>query len=420
MKAEMPLLGDTAPIAAVACLLLPTLLALYFPSETEYLQLFRAVLGIVAFVVLMLRRDFTAGEIVKTVQEDASDGSIADSAKLTEQVAILLPQLHPTATCLQTTADLEELVDDRVSAILPGSSVKAYVSGPFWRNSPHVTSVPEIEVVVSMPMSRLQDMLQGQMALDLDQSQILKRSLKVLLKRLLATDDFFFRRSSFGSPEAKVTLVARRLGDPSQVVAFSLYLNSSSPAHGHALKAACAKLWKPFNDLNLLIRRWTKVRGLCNWSYFPPYVWILLLIHYLQRCEKPCLPLLHCSVDSAGEPWVTASTHFHDACPATCASVDALVAKHFAGFMQFYKSVFNWEMGQVRIAADQPALSLVDCLTICDPFQNDCVYCSKLSSSLSRLTQEIQRASELINNEAHLSNLLEQWIPNGEGEVAQE
>jgi len=266
----------------------------------------------------------------------------------------------------------------------------------------------------------------------LDARALQKYAIRLCTEKLVGpSTGLKFRRSAFRGDEPKVTFIAPATpGFTETSVPFDLSVNSLTPFHNAALLTECGQLEPRAKALILLVRRWAKDRGICHASkgHFPPFVWTLLTIYFLQVGVEGDGALLPPVEDFALSSDLVAgggAPKEHKAKVQNATGTNS-VGSLFNSFFRFYAR-FNWRAEAVAVKSgkrEAPAKSLPLHVvlhddgssevgpSIEDPFVSRRNLGACMTSvSLGRLQEELTRADELCTNGASLSVLLEPWAP---------
>jgi len=409
---------------AASCLLAPTFFTLTTQCEVE--SIVRMCIGVVAFSLLRQPRSQSDSKAECISVEELRPDAVADlkcsvfraptALKLEQQVSDLVKDVEPNVPCKQIIQDLSSNLQQLVDMMLPGAVVEVFLSGQFRRGTPYIVSVPEIEVVIHATEEQLSAGVHKDAGRCRSQSgasqqtdgEPPKKMLRVLLKEMMKqSPQLRFQRSSFTRREAKVTLVETGLSDDTYLVAFDLSLNAREPLCNSVLVSACASWHSNVKDLMLLVRRWAKVRGLCNASLgqWSPYAWNLLVVYFLQTGKPAVLPPLQCG-NSSGRP----SAHFVGS-PTSVPSVVSL----FKDFIAFYNR-FDWDHEQVCVTRGYSPCVAASCKgapTVLDPFSlRGDMDMPVATDAVDRVRSEIALAwKHLMIYESPLDAIMQKWVP---------
>eukprot|EP00747_Dinoflagellata_sp_TGD_P141496 gnl/TRDRNA2_/TRDRNA2_176134_c0_seq3.p1 gnl/TRDRNA2_/TRDRNA2_176134_c0~~gnl/TRDRNA2_/TRDRNA2_176134_c0_seq3.p1 ORF type:complete len:619 (+),score=113.45 gnl/TRDRNA2_/TRDRNA2_176134_c0_seq3:279-1859(+) len=361
----------------------------------------------------------------------------------------LLDQIAPTAEGDRIVQELASLVRKTMCAKIQEVEVFGFVSADLSRGTAFGVAVPEVDIVVQASPDKLMEHLSlrlsqggGATAGMLDARKLQKSAIRVCTDILVSTGGFKFRRSAFRGREPKVTLLApAHLGICDRAIPIDFTVNSVSPMHSAALLTECGQLDPKAKLLILAVKRWAKDRGICHApkGHLPPYVWSLLAVYYLQVGVSDDAPLLPPLEDFAQASGLMAK----DKCkgvapkskktkwsPATSAAASKSVGELFKGFMKFYVN-FDWRKEAVCVRTgermppgpllpihivvqDDGSAEAAPCVE--DPFdpQSNLGECAT-PFSIARLHEELQRAHQLCERDASLTELLEPWMPPDRG-----
>mmetsp|Transcript_97150 Transcript_97150/g.313730 ORF Transcript_97150/g.313730 Transcript_97150/m.313730 type:complete len:554 (+) Transcript_97150:93-1754(+) len=370
------------------------------------------------------------------------------SAGWEAEVRELLFQITPTPESDQIVQQLAQLVKQTIMRTIPEIEVVGFASGDLARGKAFGVAVPDVDIVISVSPNVLVGRLQGRLAqgrttvTNLDLRRLQKSAIRVCTDKLVTQGGFKFRRSAFRGQEPKVTLLApASLGIFDEAVPVDFTVNSVTPLYNAALLTECGQMDPRAKALILLVKRWSKDRGVCHAAkgHLPPYLWSLLTIYYLQvgvPDEGPILPPLEDFEISSGLMAGTAPAEAKAGALAA-RSKWAPPADHgskrpigelLKGFMRFYSEHFDWRSEAVcvrlgRRAPPELRLPLHIILhedrtttelgpSIEDPFDvTSNLGTCMTAASILRLHEELRRADELCSQGASLSQLLEPWIP---------
>jgi hypothetical protein len=355
------------------------------------------------------------------------------------EVAELLSSIIPTQESIAAVKCIADNVRASIRHSYPEVEVVGFAAGDFRRGKAFGVAVPEVDIVISIKPDVLINRGMGSRRNtgSVNQStiwKVQKAALRECTDILVSGYSYKFRRSAFGSLEPKVTLLApNQKGD--QGVPIDVTINAATPLHNMALLTECGRMDPRARELILLVRRWTKDRGICHAAkgYLSPYMWSLLAIYFLQvgvEAEGPVLPPLEqfdLSFNLSGKPAA--------ASPQPRLSLTTLVGPRkstaflFKEFVRFYSTEFDWRNEAVSIrlgkrSSPSPNLDIhtmergdadgrtVVGLSIEDPFLTTRNLASCLNSeTLARSHEELHRAHDLCSRNASLTELLELWAP---------
>eukprot|EP00927_Polykrikos_kofoidii_P012320 TRINITY_DN1530_c0_g1_i1.p1 TRINITY_DN1530_c0_g1~~TRINITY_DN1530_c0_g1_i1.p1 ORF type:complete len:530 (-),score=81.84 TRINITY_DN1530_c0_g1_i1:66-1655(-) len=361
--------------------------------------------------------------------------AIGWEAEVAELVCSIIPtqEVHTTVKCVA------DKVRARIQRSFPEAEVLGLVAGDFRRGKAFNVAVPEVDIVVCINHEALvnrfmKSLCRTDHVWHSNCSKVQKLALRECTEILVSTRKYKFRRSAYGSLEPKVTLLAPSTSG-GQEVPIDLTVNASMPLQNTALLTECGRMESRARDLILLVRRWTKDRGVCHAAkrYLSPYSWTLLTIYFLQvgvveegsllpPLEQFDLPSSFCGkqASASSEPRWT---------PVPFVGERKSTAFLFKEFMRFYSTQFDWRNEAVsirlgkrappsaelpfhRMACDDADGQTVVGMTIEDPFlvTRNCGTCLN-SRTLTRTRAELHRAHELCSRDASLTELLERWMP---------
>eukprot|EP00927_Polykrikos_kofoidii_P085042 TRINITY_DN9134_c0_g2_i1.p1 TRINITY_DN9134_c0_g2~~TRINITY_DN9134_c0_g2_i1.p1 ORF type:complete len:537 (-),score=84.33 TRINITY_DN9134_c0_g2_i1:123-1733(-) len=356
-----------------------------------------------------------------------------------EEVGELLINIMPSPESRAAVERVGECVRAGLQHLYPGLEIVGFAAGDFRRGTAFGVAVPEIDIAVNIkPQVLLNQFTRFSRSVNrvsqLDILKVQKGALRECTEALVSSSNFKFRRSAFQSTEPKVTLMAP-MGKGEQSVAIDLSINASVPLRNMALLTECERIEPRSRELIVLVRRWTKDRGICHAikGYLSPYLWSILTIYFLQvRVEEegPLLPPLEqfdMTVGLSGKLELATSRPRRSLPP--CVGQRTSTAALFKEFVRFYCTQFDWRHEAVSIchgkrSAPSTKLPLhvieVDgaiqktevSITIEDPFMKTRNLGKCMNSiSFARTRQELKRANELCSREASLRDLLELWAP---------
>eukprot|EP00927_Polykrikos_kofoidii_P085041 TRINITY_DN9134_c0_g1_i1.p1 TRINITY_DN9134_c0_g1~~TRINITY_DN9134_c0_g1_i1.p1 ORF type:complete len:534 (-),score=87.94 TRINITY_DN9134_c0_g1_i1:276-1877(-) len=358
------------------------------------------------------------------------------------EVAELLKGIMPSS---ESHAAVERIADNVRASLhhyYPGVEVVGFAAGDFRRGKAFGVAVPEVDIVMSIkPEVLIHRFMESQVEAgrtnNFDVSKVQKSALRECIEILVAGCSYKFRRSAFRGLEPKVTLLSPATnGD--QGVPIDLSINASTPLHNMALLTECGRMEPRARELILLVRRWTKDRGVCHATkgYLSPYLWSLLTMYFLQvgvGAEGPLLPPLEqFDLSSCLDGKRASATSEPQWSPAPYAGKKRSTASLFKDFVRFYHTQFDWVNEAVSIRngkrlppSDKLPLHILESggqgqqtqfgISIEDPFTpsrnlGNCLN----SATFARSREELKRAHELCSNDASLTDLLELWAPPDE------
>lgn len=326
------------------------------------------------------------------------------------QLKELLSQMEPTPESRELVHRVERIVEQAISISFPQAKVVGFASVNPLGVKAFGVAVPEVDIVVNVPM----EVLRRKMACDrLDTKQHLKAALRTCTEALVTGSGLKFRRSAFQTDEPKVILLApASLGVAEYAFGINVSVNALTPSRSAALFEECAQLEPRAKDLILLVRRWARDRAISHSAKgtFPPYVWTILAIYFLQVGvpeEGPLLPPMTVQ-DGVLKKRKRIAPQPHDS--------EKSAASLFKEFFRFFASEFDWSQERVSIsegvrgyARHRDSMPL-----ILDPFNVDARPAACLTrAGLSRVREELDRAQTLCSSPAEgtLAELLVPWAP---------
>jgi DNA polymerase sigma len=222
-----------------------------------------------------------------------------------------------------------------------------------------------------------------------------------------------------------VTILApTSLGVFSESIPIDFSVNVVTPFYNAALLKDCGQLDSRAKDLILIVRRWTKDRGICHAAkgHLSPYIWSLLAIYFLQVGageEGAVLPPLQYFETVSKLLGGSAGKQKWRAAEVAKIKETKSAAVLFKDFIHFFHMEFDWRNESVSISAGRREpprsdASAKEAVTpnIEDPFcKTDNLADGMTDASLTRLKEELARAESLCVEGASLSELLEPWAP---------
>mmetsp|Transcript_92458 Transcript_92458/g.220010 ORF Transcript_92458/g.220010 Transcript_92458/m.220010 type:complete len:461 (-) Transcript_92458:185-1567(-) len=354
------------------------------------------------------------------------------SIGFSEQVAELLELITPSEASERVAKELAAYTESIIQEMLPGASVEGFANADILRGTAFGVAVPEIDLVVIADPDCLERQLQGRLAKGgvhktrMDARKMQKSAIRACTDLLVAAGGFKFRRSAFRCEEPKVTLMGpSTMSVSGQGIPVDFSVNCATPGCHAALVCACGAIDVRSRGLILLVRRWSKDRGVCHVArgHLSPYGWTLLAIFYLQA-KAAMLPPLSATKNGKDyevkplEDEAVESTIAPGECP------DSLtVGDLFSGFIGFYERELNLQFEAVSLhhGRRQPSTQKSDDaetvdlgLRIQDPFdpERNCG-ASMSQEGLQRLREELVRADIILSatKQASLSEVLQPWAP---------
>lgn len=364
------------------------------------------------------------------------------------QAEELVARITPGEQTDLVAQKLAERAKAALEELFPGVDVMGFASGDVLRGTAFGVAVPELDIVASASPNALVECLSSRLSkggikmVQLDARKLQKAAIRACTDQLVARGGFKFRRSCFRAEDPKVTLMANPpagLTDKSIPLDFSV--NCVTPLHNHALVTESGQIDMRAKSLILLVRRWSKDRGICHAAkgHLAPYAWTLLVIYFMQVGIKDCplLPALkdfravrdlrskRCkSADEAKGSWS----------PLTEGSDLATMplGELFRAFVDFYARNVDWRVEAASSLAGKraaPNLNLELHIVVHedqssevapsveDPFDPTRNLGSSLTTiGVKRLREELERASQMLQEGASFSSLLEPWTPPQRGE----
>jgi hypothetical protein len=344
------------------------------------------------------------------------------------QVSELLTQITPTCEDDKIVAKLASRVRQAIRPLIPEVEVVGFASGDLKRNKAFGVAVPEVDIIANVDPSILGGRMNfgGRMnSMKLDSRKLQKSAIRACCDRLVSVGGFKFRRSAFRGDEPKVTLlVPASFGLSNDSIPIDFSVNAVSPLHNAALLTECGQMEPRARDLILMVRRWSKDRGICHAAkgHLSPYSWALLSIFYAQ--QEGLLPPV-ADFKMASGLMGKKSEEKTSWSPPTGAAKP--VGTLFKEFVHFYAREFDWQKEAISVRTGRrqaPDLSLSlhivensDGTTqvgpsIEDPFDAGKNLSSGMNvASLARLHEELTRAEQMCSSGTSLAELLEPWAP---------
>ncbi|CAE6924379.1 papd4-b [Symbiodinium natans] len=208
-----------------------------------------------------------------------------------EQVTELLELITPSEASERVAKELAAYTESIIQEMLPGALVEGFANADILRGTAFGVAVPEIDLVVNADPECLERQLQGRLAKGgvhktrMDARKMQKSAIRACTDLLVAAGGFKFRRSAFRCEEPKVTLMGpSTMSVSGQGIPVDFSVNCATPGCHAALVSACGGMDARSRGLILLVRRWSKDRGVCHVArgHLSPYGWTLLAIFYLQ------------------------------------------------------------------------------------------------------------------------------------------
>jgi len=332
------------------------------------------------------------------------------SSKWQDQVKELVMQSRPTTGSFETVQGLVKIVEDSLLTNLPEAQISGYVTANPLSAKAFGVAIPEIDIVLNADVHDLKRRLvtgsQG-----LCGRQLQKAAVRACTDVLVATSGLKFRRSAFQSEEPKVIFLAPATLEVAEIaLGVNFSVNSSTPVRCVSLMEECDKLEPLSCDLILLVRRWSRDRGIAHSAkgHLPPYAWTLLCIYFLQvgvSEEGGLLPPMSVK-DGALKKRKRVSG---------ASDSKKNVAVLLKEFFVFYAGQFDWckETASVRTGDRNSDRRPQAFPIIEDPFDSENVAACLTSASLDRLKEEFSRAKDMCNSlaTASLEDLLLPWAP---------
>mmetsp|Transcript_115191 Transcript_115191/g.325488 ORF Transcript_115191/g.325488 Transcript_115191/m.325488 type:complete len:521 (+) Transcript_115191:159-1721(+) len=388
----------------------------------------------------------TPGKEVKTATSMPIERHTFSCSGFEAEVSELVARIMPKPESAQVVRLLAKHVKSQIASSFPDAEVVGYASGDFRRGKAFGVAVPEVDIVIEIGSGALARRMQGRFqgvhnrlsSGKLDAAKLQKSMIRVVTEQLVQRGGFKFRRSAFRGVEPKVTMLAPKIdGCCDEAVPIDLSINARVPLHNMALLTESGVMEPRAKELILLVRRWSKDRGICHASkgHLSPYLWGLLTIYFLQvgvDDEGPLLPdLKHFSKSSGlmqqADPCCMEKAPVWTP-PSAPPNGRKSVAALFKEFVYFYHAKFDWSKEAVCIRTGTrgpPALQLPlhptgrdtgGCPAIGpsieDPFDSTRNVCLGMNAaSLARLHEELARANTMCTSDASLATLLELWSP---------
>ncbi|CAE7436503.1 URT1 [Symbiodinium pilosum] len=354
------------------------------------------------------------------------------STGFSDQVSELLELITPSEASERVATELAAYTESIIQEMLPGASVEGFANADILRGTAFGVAVPEIDLVVTADPECLERQLQGRLAKGgvhktrMDARKMQKSAIRACTDLLVAAGGFKFRRSAFRCEEPKVTLMGpSTMSVSGQGIPVDFSVNCATPGCHAALVSACAEMDVRSRDLILLVRRWSKDRGVCHVArgHLSPYGWTLLTIYYLQvkAVMLPPLSAVRSGADYVVKPTADPNSTQGEGEEGSNLTVGDL----FFGFIGFYEHEIDLQCEAVslrhgqRQASSQPEVAdnseSADLgVHVEDPFDPERNCGASLSrEGLQRLKEELARAQLILSakEEASLSEVLQPWAP---------
>lgn len=355
------------------------------------------------------------------------------------EVSELVSQLTPGADEDQAVQRLVAHVRQSIQALFADVEVTGFAHGSLKCGKAFGVAVPEVDIVANLNPVVLAQRLQAR-GQQVDVKKLHKSAIRTCTDRLVSHGGFKFRRSAFRGEEPRVTLlVPASLGLFTDAIPIDFSINSVVPFYTAALLTECGQMEARAKALILLVKRWSKDRGICHAAkgHLSPYSWSLLAMYFMQVGvdeEGPLLPALESFKISSNLMTSNTAKSKRKTSPSPSGSSKSdevakiSVAKLFCSFVHFYNKRFDFRDEAISIKLGKrapPSLSLPLHVIISedgnsrdvgpsieDPFKtgNNLGNCMN-TMSLKRLREELARADDLCVRGASLTELLQPWVP---------
>jgi len=372
------------------------------------------------------------------VRKPSSVPILAPTFESTEwdvQIKELLTQITPSVEDDIIVGKLANRVRQAIRPLIPEVEVVGFASGDLSRNKAFGVAVPEVDIIANVNPSVLAERLGGRMnytnAMKLDARKLQKSAIRACCDRLVSVGGFKFRRSAFRGDEPKVTLlVPASFGLSTDSIPIDFSVNAVSPLHNAALLTECGQMEPRARELILLVKRWSKDRGICHAAkgHLSPYSWALLSIFFMQAGVDDDGPLLPPVADFKLASGLMGKQNVEQK-PAWSRPEGSTksIGTLFKEFVHFFAKEFDWRKEAISVRVGQrhtPDLSLSLLIlensdgttqvgpSIEDPFDVKKNMSSGMNTaSLARLHEELARAAQMCCSNASLADLLEPWAP---------
>jgi len=357
------------------------------------------------------------------------------------EVNELVSSIMPGSDEDKAVQRLVQHVKHTLQALFPEVEVTGFAHGSIKHGKAFGVAVPEVDIVANVNPVVLAQRLQlrSHAQQKWPECKLQKSAVRACTDRLVQSGGLKFRRSAFRGEEPRVTLlVPTSLGIFTDPIPVDFTVNSVTPFYTAALLAECGQIEPRAKALILFVKRWAKDRGICHSSkgHLSPYLWSLLVIYFMQvgvESEGALLPVAEAFAISSGlAKQAPSSRKTSPRRQQSDASASDKVGKNsvaqlFCEFVNFYTKRFNWRNEAISIRLGQRAPPSVSLplhvvlsdigvsevgLTIEDPFKagHNLGTCMN-SVTLTRLREELSRASQLCARVASLTEILEPWVP---------
>jgi len=327
------------------------------------------------------------------------------------EVPEFLAQICPTAADDAAIGRIVRYVTQAISPVFPEAEVLGFASAKLTGSGAFGVAVPEVDLVIDLNPVVVLRRLQRCDA-SLDENKLRKHVLRKCAGRLVERAGFKFRRSAFGGPDPKVTLMLpSSAGLFPEPIPLDVSVNSAGPLRASALLTECGAIDPRAKALILLVRRWAKDRGVSHAArgHLSPYAWSVLVVYFLQVGvpDVPILPPFH-RFKAGGAAAIPKRR-------GSLTDCDLTVSQLFIEFFRFYavKPVLQCEvvsvLDAVRSSPNEQASNLP---VIDDPFEPSRNLAEGIQrASLERMHEELARAHTMCSAKCSLTDLLEPWLP---------
>mmetsp|Transcript_31537 Transcript_31537/g.69078 ORF Transcript_31537/g.69078 Transcript_31537/m.69078 type:complete len:554 (+) Transcript_31537:90-1751(+) len=326
------------------------------------------------------------------------------------EVEELLSQIGMTPDCEKLVQRLVDAAKEALSPLIPNVEVSGYSAGNPMLNNAFSHAMPRIKVVAKATSEQILKIAEARhkSPLPTEGREVDEYAIRVFTRQLVSEAGFMFGRTAFSMDEVWTVLrVPLTLGLCPETVTIALSVNSDTPLHSATLLTECSKLDRRVAPLCLLVRRWTRDRGIqyASQGHFPAYAWNLITVFFLQVSGESILPPIAegFSAKTVGDIQGQNSSK----------SVAAL----FKDLIAFYARDFDWQREDIRVRLGVRGKRTDMAPLLEKPFVED-PFCVKRNVGANmtpvgaeRLREELQRADQLCSRDASLKELLYLWAP---------
>jgi len=325
------------------------------------------------------------------------------------EIQELISQHGMTPQCEKVLQSIIDAVKKALSPLIPHIEVSGYSAGNPMLNNAFSHAMPRIKVVAKATSEQILKIAEARhkSPLPTEGREVDEYAIRVFTRQLVSEAGFMFGRTAFSMDEVWTVLrVPLTLGLCPETVTIALSVNSDTPLHSATLLTECSKLDPRVAPLCLLVRRWTRNRGIqfANQGHLQAYAWDLITVFFLQVSGESILPPMAEGFSSKTVGEIKGQNSSKS------------VAELFRDLIAFYARDFDWQREgicvRLGVRGKRTDTPLLEEPLIEEPFSVKRNLGITLNAAgAKRLREELQRADQYCSRGASLKELIHLWDP---------